>query len=87
MHLLASHPSWQEAAEEAKWTVLMQIMKDNLKEMDCVMIQQMLQAQASKNKGETVKHATKVVDGRMEASQTKQDEDWTQQVVIEGWQE
>ena len=42
----------------------MQITRDSLDEMDCVMIRRMLQARAKKNKSETVQDATKVVEGR-----------------------
>ena len=47
---------------EPDWTDLMQIMKGNFHEMDCVMIQQMLQARKSKNKGETVKYEAEVLN-------------------------
>ena len=60
VHLPATHPNWQQAAVNApEWTVLMQILKDVQNEMDCVMVQQMLQARTNKNKGETVKTCRK----------------------------
>ena len=37
----------------------MQTIKDNLNEMDCAIIQHMLQGRASKNEGETVKYSPK----------------------------
>ena len=49
MYLPASRPHWHEAViKQQQWTVLVLILKDNLQEMDCVMIHQMLQAKASK---------------------------------------
>ena len=36
VRVAASHPNWQEATVTApEWTVLVQIIKDNLDEMDC----------------------------------------------------
>ena len=61
----------------------MQIIKDKVKEMDCVMIHQMLQARGSKNKGETVENVTKLVEGRQKDMQTKQEQERKQQVVVE----
>ena len=53
VHLPASHPNWQEATvKDPAWT-------------DCVMTQQLLQARASKNRGDTDKYVSNVVEGRM----------------------
>ena len=66
----------------------MQIMKDNLDEMNCVMMQQMLQARAGKNnKCETVKYATKVVESMMQGLQAKQEEEGKLRAISESWQE
>ena len=43
--------------------------------VDCVMIRQMLQARACKNKGETAKYAAMVVENRMNNMQAKRVED------------
>ena len=49
-------PNWQHAViEEPEWKLLMYIIRDDLNEMDCVMIQQTLQSRTSQNKDETVK--------------------------------
>ena len=53
----------------------MQSIKDNLGEMDCVMIQQMLQARSNRNTDETVKYATQAVDSRMQVWQAKREEE------------
>ena len=54
VNLPPSHPNWQEVSiREPEWTVLVEITKHNHSEMDCLMIQQMAQARASKeNRGE-----------------------------------
>ena len=66
----------------------MQIIKDNLNDMDCVMIQHMLQTRASKNTSDTLKYATKVVEGILRDLQKKQEEErQRQKVVLESWQE
>ena len=49
----------------------MQITRDNLDEMDCVMIQQMLQARTSNDEGEIVKSSAKVVASRKTCKQNK----------------
>ena len=75
-HLPPPHPHWQqEAIKEPEWTVLILIFNDNLNDMDCVMIQQMLQARVSKNRGETVTGAAKVVESRMKDLLAKQEEE------------
>ena len=38
-------PNWKDVSiKEPEWTVLMEIIKDNLSEMDCLMMKQMAQA-------------------------------------------
>ena len=89
---LVSRPKWQEAAiKEQELTVLMQSIKDNLIEMDCVMIRQILyEKKKSKNKGDSAEYATEVVEDRMKDAPTKQEErkqkqeeERKQRVVIE----
>ena len=65
----------------------MQIIRDNLNEMDCVMIQQTVQARTSKNKSVTVEYAEKAAQGRMKDLRSKLQEERTQQMNIERWQE
>ena len=55
---------------EPERTVLMLIIKDNLNEMGCVMIQQKLHARVRSNESETVKYAQQVV-GRMSGLASK----------------
>ena len=59
-----THPIWQELyINEPEWTVLMDIIKDNFSEMDCLMLQQVAQTQPRKKKGHTaVKYAGTLVD-------------------------
>ena len=47
-----SHPGWQEVAvKEAEWTFLMGIIiKDNLNEIESILIQQMLHARTGEKK-------------------------------------
>ena len=56
------------------------ITSDNLNEMDCVMIQTMLQTGANKDIGKTVDFVTKVVEGRLKDMQTIPQEERKQQV-------
>ena len=44
-----SHPGWEEVAvKEAAWTSL--IIQDNLNELGCIVVQQMVKARPGKNK-------------------------------------
>ena len=64
VHLPPTLPNWQEVSIRVpEWTVFFfEISKDNLSEMDCLMMQHMVQALASKQKGETVKYVEKLVE-------------------------
>ena len=55
VHIPAENQELQAAAiKEAEWTASMQIIKENLNETDCILIQQMVQARGEKE-SETVK--------------------------------
>ena len=62
----------------------MQIFTDNLSDMDCVMVQPMLEARQGKKKGATVKSAASDVKQRRRKMQGLQDEEETQQQQIDG---
>ena len=51
----------------------MQIIEENLNEMACSMMQQVIEAGPGKTKGETLKYATKVVD---ESRKSLQEQQW-----------
>ena len=48
--------------KDEDWTLLMEIIEENLNEMACIMLQQVIEAGPGRNKGETLKYATEVVD-------------------------
>ena len=49
VRLPPSHPNWQEVSfREPEWTVLMEIIARQLREIDCMVMQQMAQARARK---------------------------------------
>ena len=64
----------------------MEIVRDNINDMDCLMMQHMAQARGSKKKWETVKYTEGWRNKRKEL-QAKNEEDGTQQRDIESWQE
>ena len=59
----------------------MLIMKENLSEIECTMIQQMRQSRTSKTKRETAKYAARVVEERMNGLQKQQEEGERQEQV------
>ena len=59
----------------------MEIIEDNHGEMDCLMMQQMVHPRATKKTGETVKYAERL------AEKEWSEEERTQQMEIESWQE
>ena len=65
--------------QRAESTVLKQILKHNLNEIDSDMVRQMLQARTRKNKGETVTKAAKVVASRLKDLQAKREEEMQQE--------
>ena len=76
VHLPPTDQNWQKVAiKEPERTVLLQIINDNINDMDCVMIQQMMQARTSMHKGGTVNCAENVVESRMKDLQAKREEE------------
>ena len=51
--------------KESEWIVLMDIMKDNLSEMDCLLMQPKVQARANKEKRQTEKYTEMLTETRM----------------------
>ena len=71
---------WQKVPiREASWIAFMHIIKENLKEADCILIQQIVQARAVKKERETTNYATSVVEERrkkMMKQHARQIEGW-----------
>ena len=83
-HLPPPHPHWQQEAIKKNRIVSSDAnFNDNLNEMECGMIQHMLQARVSKTRGKTVTDAAKVVESRMKDLFAKQEEERRPRVVIE----
>ena len=62
VHVPYSHLRWSSVQiKDEEWTLLMHIIKENVNDMDCTMMQQMIDARPGKKRGETVKYATKIV--------------------------
>ena len=61
----------------------MPITKENLKETDCATIQQMIEVRRGKNRRETMKHVTKIVDESRKSLQEQRDNEDKQQLDIE----
>ena len=58
-----TRPRWSDVAIKGEtWTSLIHIIKYILSELNCVMLQQMIEARLVKKKGETLKHATKRIE-------------------------
>ena len=71
-HTTDAHPGQQEVAiEEAEWTTLIQVIKEHLNDMDCIMIQQMTE----RKKGETVNFAAIVIEERVNKMQGWQEKE------------
>ena len=82
------HPNWQDVSiKETEWTVLLEIIKDILSEMDSLIVQQMTQARATKKKRRDSKVRRKLVEERMTDLQAKHEDSPKQQMQIESWQE
>ena len=59
-----THPGSQEVdITEAEWTLLMQITKENLNDIDCIMVQ-MTEAKLGKKSRGTLQHAAEIEEER-----------------------
>ena len=61
--------------KEANWKVLMQIIKENLNDMGCIVVQQMIETRPGEKRGETIKYAAKVVEERRRKQQAQHEKE------------
>ena len=71
---LSSNLDWCDvSAEDAEWTMILQIIKGHLNEMNCAIFEQLIEARQRKKTGERAKYATTVVEERRRMLQEKED--------------